>query len=63
METAKKRGRPELENKSIMVSWRIPHDVYQLLEIEQEKQEKTFGHKPALSKVFQGIVKKYTEKQ
>jgi len=57
METAKKRGRPELENKSIQVSWRIPYDVHQLLEKEQKKIETLTGFKPALSLVFQGIVK------
>jgi len=52
------RGRKPLKNPSIQVSWRVKHDVYQLLEKEQDKIEKETGFKPELSKVFSGIVKK-----
>ncbi len=57
------RGRKPLEKPSIQVSWRIPYDIYQLLEYEQKRQEKENGHKPALSKVFHGIVKKELKKE
>ncbi len=52
------RGRKPLEKPSIQVSWRIPHDIYQLLEKEQKRIEDHTSWKPELSKVLQMIVKK-----
>ena len=52
------RGRKKNINPSIQVSWRIPYDVYQLLEKEQKRIEKDMGVKLPLSEVFQGIVNK-----
>ncbi len=52
------RGRKKLENPSVQVSWRIPFDVYQLLEKEQERVKKLTGLDVALSKVLQGVVVK-----
>jgi len=52
------RGRKPLINPTIQVSWRIPYDVYQLLEKEQKRIEKDMGVKLPLSEVFQGIVNK-----
>jgi hypothetical protein len=56
--SGKKRGRPRNAIESVQVSWRIPADIYQLLEKEKARIDKaTFSDIP-LSKVLQGIVKK-----
>jgi len=52
------RGRKPLLNPSVKVSWRIPYDVYQLLENEQKRLELELGCKPTLPIVFNGLVKK-----
>lgn len=53
------RGRKPLKNPSIQVSWRIKHDIYQLLLNEQKRIEKEMGSKPDLSRVLEGLVKKH----
>jgi hypothetical protein len=52
------RGRKPLAQPSTQVSWRIPYDIYQLLLKEQARLEKETGAKPALSLIFNGLVKK-----
>ncbi len=56
------RGRKTLEKPSIQVSWRIPHDIYQLLEAEQKILEEYTGLEFPLSKVLASIVKKELKK-
>ncbi len=52
------RGRKKNINPSIQVSWRIKHDIHQLLVKEQERIEKNIGVEVELSKVFEACVKK-----
>ena len=53
-----KRGRPKNKHESIQVSWRIPHEIYQLLETEQKRIKKITGVKVELSKVLHVCVEK-----
>ena len=53
------RGRKPLPNPSTQISWRIPHDVYQLLVKERARLEKDTGLDVPLSNVFNMLVKLY----
>jgi len=51
------RGRKPLPVKSTQVSWRIPAEIYAILEERQHEIKKSTGCEVPLSKVFQAIVK------
>jgi hypothetical protein len=54
----KKRGRPELENKSVPINWRCPHHLHQFLLKKQREIKKKSGVKTPVSKVLENIVEK-----
>lgn len=56
------RGRPKLENPSMVVSWRLPYDVNQILQRRRETTPLKNGKKVPLSQVFNEIVRESENK-
>lgn len=56
------RGRPKLEHPSKPYTWRIPHDVEQILLRKLKKMQQEAGKKLAISKAFNQIARESENK-